>query len=177
MFMATADLALNSDVGGPVSLTIRNGRLRGAQLLGKFERKEEWLRMDLNKLVTSSETVGVEAIGLDMNTTLNAVEGKVDRHIMYRYGWWGVGSVLAAIGKAAESNADKTVFATEGVIVENMKSETSRETKIALGSLGQDIGDVMQDRINRPITVSVKVGDEIGVFFLDDVCLNSNARS
>lgn len=172
MLMATTDLALNSDVGGPVALTIRSGRLRGSQLIGKFERKEEWLRMELDRMVTPSATLSVEAIGLDMETTLNAVEGDVDNHIMYRYGWWGIGTALSAIGKAAESNVDKDVFVSDGAIVESTASNSQREIKIALGELGQDLGEVMRDRINRPITVSLKVNDEVGVFFMEDVCEN-----
>lgn len=171
MYMATADMALNSDVGGPVALTIRNGRLRGAQLLGSFERKEEWLRMDLNKLVTADHTVNVVAIGLDMDTTLNAVQGEVDRHLMYRYGWWGFGTILKAVGKAAELNADSDVVVSNGTVVESTKASSSRELMLALGSLGGDMGEAFQDRLNRPITVSLKVNDEVGVFFMDDVCL------
>ncbi|MCF6783417.1 DotG/IcmE/VirB10 family protein [Stutzerimonas stutzeri] len=175
MYMATADLALNSDIGGPVSLTIRNGRLSGAQLIGSFERKEEFLRMELNKLVTRKHTLPVSAVGLDMDTTLNAVQGDVNRHIMYRYGWWGLGTTLKAIGKAAEMNADSQVTVTNGAVVESTASNSSREIKMALGSLGEDMGSTFQDRINRPITVSLKVGDEVGIFFLDDVCLPSGS--
>ncbi|MDU4254463.1 DotG/IcmE/VirB10 family protein [Pseudomonas sp.] len=171
MYMATTDLALNSDVGGDVALTIRNGRLRGTQLLGKFERKEEWLRMDLTKLVTPTDTVNVKAIGLDMETTLNAVQGEVDSHLLYRYGWWGFGTVLKAVGKAAELNADQDVVVSDGTVVQNTQASSSRELKLALGSLGQDMGKAFQDRLDRPITVSLKVNDEVGVFFLDDVCL------
>lgn len=171
MFMATADIALNSDVGGPVSVTIRNGKLRGSQLLGKFERKEEWLRMELNTLVTDDHTLPVEAIGLDLETTLNAVQGEVDRHIMYRYGWWGFGTVLSAMGKAAEANSDSNVTITNGAVVETTAANASRELKMALGALGEGIGSAFQDRINRPITVSLNVNDELGIFFLNDVCL------
>lgn len=175
MHMATTDLALNSDVGGPVSLTIRDGKARGTRLIGSFERREEWVRMDLTTMVIPNHTLPVKAIGLDIDTTLNAVQGDVDRHVMYRYGWWGIGTTLKAIGKAAESNADSTVVVSDGVALQSTTSDASREAKIALGSLGQDLGDVMRDRINRPITVSLRVGDEVGVFFMEDVCLPANS--
>lgn len=177
MYMATTDLALNSDVGGPVSLTIRNGKLRGAQLIGSFERKEKLLRMELNRIVTRDHTLPVSAIGLDMDTTLNAVQGDVDSHLMYRYGWWGLGTALKAVGKAAELNADTQVTVTNGAVVESTAANSSREIKLALGSLGEELGSTFQDRINRPITVSLKVGDEVGVFFMDDVCLPSGSGS
>lgn len=175
MAMATTDIALNSDVGGPVSLTIVNGVNRGSQLIGGFERKDKWIRMELNRLVTPDETITVNAIGLDLDTTLNAVSGEVDRHVAYRYGWWGLGTVLSAIGKASAANANSNAFVSDGVITQNTTKDTSRELKMALGSLGEDIGEVMRDRINRPITVSLKVDDQVGIFFVDDVCLdNSN---
>jgi hypothetical protein len=175
-YLATADIAINSDVGGPISLTLRNGRLVGSRILGSFERKEQWLRMDLKKLVTKDETLKVEAIGLDMETTLNAVAGDLDNHTLYRYGWWGFGSVLKAAGKAAQSNADQSIVISNGTAFQTTTADASRELKIALGSLGEDLGDVMRDRLNRPPTVSLKVGDEVGVFFLDDVCLTAKPK-
>lgn len=171
--MATADMAVNSDVGGPISLTIRNGRLRGSQLIGSFERKEEWLRLELSTLVGPDETISTSAIGLDLGTTLNAVSGKVDRHTLYRYGWWGVGTTLSAIGKAATANTNTTSYVSDGVVTESSSKDTAREIKMAVGSLGEELGEVMRERINRPITVSLKVDDEVGVFFLEDVCLES----
>lgn len=171
MYMGTADIALNSDVGGSASLTIRNGAARNFRLIGSFERKEEWIRLEFNKLVTPWKTyTNVSAIGLDVGTSLNAVEGEVDRHIMYRYGWWGFGTVLKAVGSAAEKNADQQVVISDGYPVQSTQQDSSREIKMALGSLGNDLGSAFQDRLDRPVTVSLKVGDEVGVFFLDDVC-------
>lgn len=87
----------------------------------------------------------------------------------------GVGTVLKAIGKAAEANADSEIVVSNGTALESTKSDSSRELKMAVGSLGEDLGSVMQDRINRPITVSLKVNDEVGIYFLDDVCLPDEA--
>lgn len=171
MVMATTDIALNSDVGGPAALTIHNGKLRGSRLIGSFERKDKWLRLEFSKLVTPDETLNVSAIGLDLDTTLNAVSGKVNRHTMYRYGWWSFGTILSAIGKASANNADRTVTANDSLLVESTAKDSEREMRMALGYLGEGLGSIMQDRVNREITVSLKVGEEVGVFFMDDVCL------
>lgn len=169
-YVARSTMAANSDVGGPVILELVNGPLRKHRMIGKFERKEEWLRMEFSSLVGIKDPVKINAIGLDMETVLNAVGGDVDYHTFYRYGWWGFGTVLSAIGKAAERNSDtQTIFVGDNV-VQNSKSDTSRELKTALGDLGQSIGDVMKDRINRPLTVSVDVNQLVGVVFMDDVC-------
>lgn len=174
-YLATSDLALNSDIGGPVSVTLRNGKLRDMQMLGKFERKEEFLRIELNQLVLPDETVPINAIALDMNTTLNAVSGDVDSHYLYRYGWWGFGTLLKAIGSAAEKNSDNNIIITDGTVIQNTKKDSAREIKMMLGSLGSDTGAAFQESLNRPITVSLNVDEEIGVFFIEDVCRKSTS--
>lgn len=169
-YVARSTMAANSDVGGPVILELVNGPLRKHRMIGKFERKDEWLRMEFNSLVGLKDPKKINAIGLDMETVLNAVGGDVDYHTFYRYGWWGFGTVLSAIGKAAEKNSDtQTIFVGDNV-VQDYQSDTNREIKMALGDLGQSIGDVMKDRINRPLTVSVDVNQLVGVVFMDDVC-------
>ncbi|HIE6042928.1 TPA: DotG/IcmE/VirB10 family protein [Pseudomonas aeruginosa] len=174
MSIATADFAVNSDVGGPISLTLRSGKARGRQLIGQFERKDKWLRIELNKMLSEDmDPVPVKAIALDMETTMSGVEGDLDSHIMYRYGWWGLGAVLSAVGKAAENNANEQVIVSDGAVVTSAQQDSSRELKMALGSLGQDLGDAFKDRINRPITVSLKVNEQVGVYFLDDVCASN----
>lgn len=175
-YMATADIGLNSDVGGPVSFTVRNGPLRNGQMMGSFERLDKWVRINLNRIVLANETLPITAIALDMDTTLNAVEGHLDRHIMYRYGWWGVGTTLRAIGRAAEINADNEIYVSDGVAIQSSTKDSEREVKIAMGELGQELGDVMRDRINRPITVSLNVGDEVGIFVLEDICSSAGSR-
>lgn len=175
MAIGTADFAVNSDVGGNISITLRNGKARNAQLIGTFERKETWLRMEFDKLSSDDypEPIPIKAIGLDMDSSLNAVAGDVDNHTLYRYGWWGVGTALKAVGVAAQSNANQQLAISDGTVIQSTKADSSREIKMAIGSLGNDLGSIMQDRLKRPITVSLKVNDEIGVFFLDDVCVKT----
>lgn len=167
----TANLAMNSDVGGEVSFTIRSGPLNGYKALGTFERREKWLRIMLNRIVAKDAVVPINAIALDMETSLNAVQGKVNRHLMYRYGWWGFGTILSAVGRAAEMGADKEVYTSDGVVVENVKTTTNKEILIALGGLGSDLGAQAQERLNRPITVSLKRGEQVGIYPLDDICV------
>lgn len=169
-YVARSTMALNSDVGGPVIVELVNGPLRKHRLTGSFERKDEWMRMEFKSLVGINDPKQIKAIGLDMETVLNAVGGDVDYHTFYRYGWWGLGTILSAIGKAAEKNSDTQTIYVGDNIVTDTASDTSREIKMALGELGQSVGDVMKERINRPLTVSLKVNDLVGIVFMDDVC-------
>jgi hypothetical protein len=169
-YVARSTMALNSDVGGPVIVELVNGPLRKHRLFGGFERKDEWMRMEFQSVGGVKDPVKVNAIGLDMETVLNAVGGDVDYHTLYRYGWWGFGTVLSAIGKAAEKNSDQQTIFVGDSVVRDTASDTAREIKMALGDLGQSLGDVMRDRINRPLTVSLAVNDLVGIVFMEDVC-------
>lgn len=170
MYMARAVMALNSDVGGPAIVEMLNGPLRKHRLLGTFDRKEEWVRMNFTSVAGIADPKPIKAIGLDTKTALNAVGGDVDYHSLYRYGWWGVGAVLSAVGKAAQSNSNTQTYFVGDSVIQNTAADSSRELKIAAGDLGESLGDVFKDRIDRPLTVSLKVNDEVGIVFMDDVC-------
>jgi hypothetical protein len=169
-YVSRATIAVNSDVGGPIIVELLNGPLRKHRLTGNFEKKEDWLRMSFSNVVGVADPKPIKAIGLDMKTTLNAVSGEVDSHTFYRFGWWGVGTVLGAIGKAAQANGDTTINYVGDNVVASTASSTSRELKIAAGELGQSLGEVFKGRISRPDTVTVNVNDQIGIVFMDDVC-------
>jgi hypothetical protein len=169
-YVARATIAVNSDVGGPIMVEMVDGPLRKHRLIGKFTRKEDWLRTEFTDLVGIKDPKKINAIGLDMDTALNAVGGEVDYHTFYRYGWWGLGATLSAIGKAAQSSSDTTTVYVGDSVVQNTAKDTSRELKIAAGDLGQSIGEIMKSRINREPTVSLKVNDLVGIVFMDDVC-------
>ncbi|WP_153785232.1 DotG/IcmE/VirB10 family protein [Pseudomonas sp. EMN2] len=169
-YLARAITAANSDIGGEVFVEILNGPLRLHRMIGAFEKKEDWLRVEFKSLVGKSDPRAVKAIGLDLETSLNAVAGDVDNHTLYRYGWWGIGAAMKAVGKAAQSNTNtETVFVGDNV-VQNTTKDSARELKMMIGSLGESMGDVFTNRINRPSTISLKVNDQMGIVFMTDVC-------
>lgn len=174
--MGIADIALNSDIEGPVSLTILGGDYSESVMIGKSTRVDDYMRLELsNWVLPDGKECQIDAIALDRKTTYAAIQSHVDNHTLYRYGWWGLGTVLGAIGKSAEKNADKQIIISNGIAVESTKSDAARETKMAVGDLGQDIGKIMQKRIDRPSTVYVDRHEEMGIFFMKSV-LKSNCK-
>lgn len=169
-YMARSTMAYSSDVGGPLIVELLNGPLRLHRLKGEAVRKEDWNRISFSTLFGKDDPRRIEAIGLDTETAMNAVGGDVDYHTLYRYGWWGVGATLAALGKAAQANSNTDTVYVGDNVVQNTTRDTSRELKMAVGDLGESIGDVFKGRIDRPVTVSLKVNDTIGIVFMDDVC-------
>lgn len=168
---AASDIALNSDISGPVKITILDGKYPNSVMTGQAEKVDEYMRLNLTKwILPDGAECKISAIALDRKTTYAAIQSRVDYHLLYRYGWWGVGTVLSAVGKASEKNADKQLIVNaNGVAIETTKSDTNREIKMAVGELGQEIGSVMKSRISRPETVFVDHNEEMGVFFMDQV--------
>lgn len=172
-----SNIALNSDIQGPVSLIVLGGEHDDAKLIGKSTRVDEYMRLELDTMVLADgKECQIDAIALDKKTTYAAIQSHVDNHVLYRYGWWGLGTVLSAIGKASEKNANQQLVLTgQGVAVQTTQADAQREAKMAAGELGQEIGRVMQRRIDTPSTVYVDKNEQVGIFFLKSV-LKSQCR-
>lgn len=168
MAFGVSDLALSSDYQGPVSLTIvQSGTLRELRLLGKMVALEDKVRLELDTCVFPD---GVEttcsAVALDTETTYAAVASDVNNHYLYRYGWWGVGTALSAFGRAAALRAKTVTVVEGGTAVEGSEMDEQAEMRVALGYLGEELGETFKERLKRPPTIHVDRNEELGVFFL-----------
>ena len=168
---AVSNLALSSDYLGPVSLTILEaGPLYRAKLLGSMVHLEDKMRLELTRMVLASgEEFAVNAVALDLKTTYAAVASKVDHHYLSRFGWWGFGTVLSAVGNATQLVAQQVQRNTDGSVTEVISLTAQQQTRIALGSIGAEIGSLMRDKMNQPTTVHIDLHEELGVFFLTTV--------
>lgn len=168
--MGVSEIALSSKIEGEVSLSILGGEFVESLAIGRAKRQDDYMRIELYKWVLpDGRECKLNAIALDRETTLAAVASRVDHHTLYRYGWWGVGTALSAIGKAAQMNVSKEIAVSEGVAIESTQADAQREAKIAVGELGREIGEVMKRRLDMPSTVYVDVNEQMGVFFIDRV--------
>lgn len=168
---AVSRYALNSDVPSDVVLEIVAGPLRGSVLRGEFE-KLPWVdlvRIKISQITLPDGTdLVTEAIVLDPATTLAAIDGDVDHHYLYRYGWWGLGTMLTSIGDAIERGST-SVTSDDGVVQSQTTFDSGDEALVALGGIGEKVADIMQAQLQRPVTVSLPPYTEMGVFFLKDI--------
>ncbi|MDA8663417.1 hypothetical protein N9L66_00455 [Porticoccaceae bacterium] len=167
--------ALNSDISGSTVLeVISEGPLKGARLNASYERVEwtDMIRLRASSMtLKSGEVVQVNAIILDAQTSLAAISGEVDNHYLFRYGWWGVGSTLSSLGKGVEAYSSTTTLSSSGIITSGSDLNATEKAVVAAGSIGSDIGEVMQKNLNRPPTITLEPYQELGVFFIDDVLI------
>ncbi len=168
---AVSDLALSSDYRGPVALTIlESGVLNNAKLLGSMVHLDDKIRLELNKLVLQSgKEFTVSAVALDLETTYAAVASNVDHHYMSRFGWWGFGTVLSAVGNATKLASQQLSRNIDGTITEVIALNSQQQARIALGEIGAEIGTLLRERVNQPVTVHIDKHEEMGVFFLESV--------
>ena len=88
------------------------------------------MRLELTKLVlTSGEEFTVNAVALDLKTTYAAVASKVDPHYLSRYGWWGFGTVLSAVGNATKLLAQQVQRNNDGSVTETVSLSTQQQAR------------------------------------------------
>jgi hypothetical protein len=172
---AKTDIALNTDYQGPVRMTFLSGKISGYIGMGSFELNELGAMMKL-KIETiidpDGQTYSVSSWVLDPQTTLWAMASNVDRHIIYRYGGFGLGAVLSSFAALAENRSQQSEIVTP----DGTRSTTNRDpdgkqvTWTVLGELGGLFEDVFRSAINRPITVTLDPEEEAGVLFENTVC-------
>lgn len=172
---AQTSIALNTDFEGPVRMTFLEGNLRGYVGMGTFELNELGAKMKLTidtLFDQDGQRYQVNGYVLDPDTTLWAMSSDVDRHLIYRYGGFGLGAILSSFQTLAENRAQVTEVVTpDGTrSTQNRDPDGKQVTWTVLGEFGEMFEELFRNNINRPITVTLAPGEEAGVLFEDTVC-------
>jgi hypothetical protein len=111
---------------------------------------------------------------LDPETTLWATASDVDYHIIYRYGGYGLGTILAGFSELADARETRStrVGVNGDTQTEFREPDGKQITWRLLGSFSQLWEEAFRDNINRPITVTLDPNAELGVLFRDSVCIS-----
>lgn len=172
---AQTDIALNTDFQGPVRMTFLDGKIAGYVGLGSFELNELGAMMKL-KIDTIFDPDGqryqVSGYVLDPDTTLWAMRSDVDYHIIYRYGGFGLGTILSAFSTLADNRAQESEIITpDGTQSTVYRDPDGKQvTWTVLGEFSRLFEEAFRDNLNRPITVTLDPQEETGVLFEDTVC-------
>lgn len=172
---AQTDIALNTDFQGPIRMTFLDGAIKGWVGMGAFELNELGARMKLtiNRLIDpDGQTYSASGYVLDPDTTLWAMASDVDRHIIYRYGGFGLGVILSAFGELADQRevSRQTINANGASSTQYREPDGKQVTWRLLGEFSRLFEKAFTDNINRPITVKLDPNQEAGVLFEDTVC-------
>lgn len=171
LLYAQMDNRANSDVPGPVRVTILSGRFRGDYLLGKATKSRDYLKIKFDKLHTKRYgTVSVNAVALNMKHGTAGVATQVHHHWLARLGAPFLGYFLSGLGSAISQSGQRTVTTGLGTTVTNNPTYTAgQKLAIAAGKGAQGIGQRLESMSNIPTTVIENASTPIGVLFTQDV--------
>lgn len=176
---AINSIALNTDFKGPVKVEFLEGNLKGWIGMGSFELNEFGAKMKVmvDRLIDpTGKSHAATGYVLDPETTLWATASDVDYHIIYRYGGYGLGTVLEGFTALAEARATRSerVGVNGDVQTEFREPDGKQVTWTLLGAFSDLWTDAFRDNIDRPITVTLDPNAELGVLFQDSVCISKS---
>lgn len=172
LLYARIDTRASSDHPGPVRATVLDGALREARLIGQFRRRSDKLVMVFDRLVVpEGPVVGLEAVAVDPDTRQPAVATDVDHHRLSRWGTFIAANFLAGLGSAIrqdQATVTESVGAGGGAqITRTGDFDVGDQLGIAAGEVGRQAGRRLERHFDRPPTVTVAAGTEVGVLVVD----------
>lgn len=177
ILFAVLDTAVNSDYpDSPVMATIVDGKYKGAKLLGKLATTKgvsgQMDRVSLNFTMMNMEawpkSKTVTAYAIDPDTARTVLATSVDYHYLKRYGAVMATSFIQGYANAI-LNAGTSTTGIFGTSTTSNPLSPSSKIAVALGQIGQNLGDVTKNYTNIPPTVKVDSGVGLGILFMSDV--------
>lgn len=178
ILFAVLDTAVNSDYpDSPVLATIVAGPLKGSKMLGKLVTAKgvsgQMDRVSLNFILMNNDSwlksKTVTAYAIDPDTARTVLASNVDYHYMMRFGAMMATSFLQGYGQAVMGSGGSSVQSAFGTSTQNPQLSPGNKLAVALGQMGQTLGNATQNYINRPPTVRVDSGVGLGILFMSDV--------
>lgn len=172
---ANTDVALNSDFSGPVIVTIREGKFNGARLVGQktLERDAIVIRFSTLSPADGSGTYPVQAYAVSLGDAktfgVTGLTGETDYHAFERYILPGAAAFVQAFGLSATQKGQTTSVSDNGIGTSVPGLTNSDRYAVAIGSAMTPLLSDLRQRGQRPVTVSMPAGTEIGVMFGADV--------
>jgi hypothetical protein len=164
---ARNELLLNSDSGGPAQATIVSGSYQGSKVLGGFEKKGDYLRVEFNRLVTSEgEEYSIEAYAIDPDVPSSAVRTDIDRHMLQRWGGLMAASFLAGFGEAVSESGSSVSVSDGSTTKAYPEMDMTQQLWTAGGKVGEELANIFRKKFERPATVTLRPGQNLGILFI-----------
>ena len=171
---AIVDTAINSDVPSAVLATIVSGDLKNYRLIGSFQRFDERMVVAFNRLISATgQEFTIESYAIDPSTTEASVASRVNTRFFERWGGLLAASFLEGFGEARRFSG-ATSFASN-VGTTNSENDNfawgdyslADQAWIAAGNVGKRAGRIMERNFERPPTVYLSPGAEVGILIVN----------
>lgn len=173
MLFAVIDTSVNSDDPGPVlARIVSEGPLKGARIMGTFQRQDQvlFVRFNVLSLPEVPQSIAIDAVAVDPETSRTSVATSVDNHTLEKYGTIIAASFLQGMGEAVETSLGTPTLSSDGsATIASQVPATSRDQVIVgLGKVGQAIGDDLEKKNIQP-TVTLDSGTGVGLLIMSDL--------
>lgn len=169
----------NSDIPGPVLAQIASGPLKGSKVLGSFQTQNELITLNFNTLVYKGESLSIEAVAVDPNTTLPGMATEVDRRIFKRVVLPAAAAFVEGLSSAIAESGRTSVTVSGETVIED-EEETTNEQEVASGieEAGRELGDILDDIADdTEVLVRIAAGTPMGILFVGPVIKPADGNS
>ncbi|WP_372997423.1 DotG/IcmE/VirB10 family protein [Marinobacter sp.] len=165
-----ATTAHNSDIGGPMSFESVTPPLDGAVFLAEeVPVQGEAVVPQITQMIYRGESYDVRALIVNAETFQPGIASDYDNHYLSRWVPYLLGTFGGAYAETLRNST--TTTSPEGATVNESSDipDAADQVKFTVGTgLGRMV-PVLQEQINRPVTVEVYNGEQVGIWILSEV--------
>lgn len=164
-----AVLTVNSDLGNVVLAQIDSGPFRGARISGTFEMKSERLVIKFNRLmIGDADPIPVSGYAVSPKTAETGVASEVREHLATRIILPAAAAFVEGLGSAM-MNSNTTNYSNGAGMSSFTHLDLAQQMGAAAGTMGQQLGQIIQKQTPQQATVILKQNDGIGILFDEPV--------
>ncbi|MGB4946989.1 MAG: DotG/IcmE/VirB10 family protein [Candidatus Competibacter denitrificans] len=165
VYYGVLQVFISSDEPGPIVVTLKDGELAGARLIGSFKRADEKVTIQFDRMTFHKAWYSVDAVAINPENGRLGLATDVDRRTFSRW--------AALLGSAVLQGAQRA-YLNQGTQSSYLWGETSTHhysdkeiLGIALGEIGTRTRNTATRYFERPPTVYVDPALQlVGVLFL-----------
>ncbi|MFT9341449.1 MAG: DotG/IcmE/VirB10 family protein [Acetobacter sp.] len=162
-------LTVNSDLGNAVLMQIDSGPFRNARISGTFEMKSERLVIKFNRLmIGDADPIPVSGYAVSPQTAEVGVASEVREHLATRVILPAAAAFVEGLGSAM-SNSNTTNYSNGSGMSSFTHLNLGEQMGAAAGTMGQQVGQIIQKQTPQQATVILKQNDSVGVIFDEPV--------
>ncbi len=159
----------DSDIPAPILVSVLSGPFQGSRAIGTFQKADEYLILAFGTIIKGKREYHVNAIAMDPETTLVALETDIDHHYFERFVLPAAAGFISGVGTYTQQAGSTVTYSTYGVSQSYPPLNTHQEILSGLGQGANSIANAIQQEANVPITIHVASGTPIGILFVNTV--------
>ena len=176
---ATLETGINSDVAGvPVMAQIRRGKLKGARVIGNFKRSDDYVVLQFSSGTSPvGQPMKMNGVAVDVGTRMAGVADDVNNHYFQRYGALLGAAFLQGYGEIMRESLRRVDYVQtaegESTPVETTDDDNVKVVKGSLATVGAELANQLRKSADRPPTVTMYPGSEIGILVVEPVIFDT----